>query len=130
MKFLDSTGLSVLWNKIKSSFLSLDGGGEIKSSDKDEGYSIIIGPNNGSSNKKSNVGIYGSIKSTGMLSALMVRDDAAQLSLSRDQSIYDDIELHHLSIDMREDNVENIIQYNNEPYVQSISTEELNEVLV
>ena len=26
MKFLDSTGLGVLWNKIKSSFLSLNGG--------------------------------------------------------------------------------------------------------
>jgi hypothetical protein len=30
MKFLDSTGLGVLWNKIKSSFLSLNGGGLVK----------------------------------------------------------------------------------------------------
>lgn len=27
MKFLDSTGLSILWKKIKSSFLPLDDGG-------------------------------------------------------------------------------------------------------
>lgn len=51
MKFLDSTGLGILWNKIKNSFLALNGGGQnrVKITNYD---SIIFAPTNDYSNRQ------------------------------------------------------------------------------
>lgn len=54
MKFLDSTGLGVLWNKIKSSFLSLNGGGIIGNKDDTSQETFATEIRNGS------ISLYGS----------------------------------------------------------------------
>ena len=79
MKFLDSTGLGVLWNKIKSSFLSLNGGGTIKNN-SDSNRNIEIYADDGDS---SAINIYGSgVSKNKVLASLSGVIDAGSLILS------------------------------------------------
>lgn len=99
MKFLDSTGLDILWKKIKSSFLPLDGGGTIIL----KGSKVTLRNNN---------------------------ESPIMASLGANGITFFDNDHNALSIGPNVNFKENTIKYNNQPLIQSLSDEELNEVLV
>lgn len=100
MKFLDSTGLDILWKKIKSSFLLLDGWGA----------TIIL--------------------KGGKITLRNNNESPIMANLGTDGITFFDNDYNALSIGPDVNFKENTIKYNNEPLIQSLSDEELNEVLV
>ena len=116
MKFLDSTGLSVLWNKIKSTFLPLSGGtmtGDIVRKTPNNTTLYSIGTNG---NVNANEGT-GWIVCTNAISNRKTQIQGGLITISGGDSrveIYSDIiRLNGVSI-----------------IDEAITTEELNEVLV
>lgn len=114
MKFLDSTGLGVLWNKIKSTFLPLSGG------------TMTGGINYKSADKTvlCNIGTNGDINhnnGTGWIRCST--NDGTDLTISGGQiDIYGSKHLQISEDDIKIDDT-SIID-------EAITTEELNEVLV
>lgn len=100
MKFLDSKGLDILWKKIKSSFLALDDGG---------GTIILKG---------------------GTVTFRNNNESPVIANLRANGITFFDNDHNALFIGPNVNFKENTIMYNNQPLIQSLSDEELNEVLV
>lgn len=125
MKFLDSTGLGVLWNKIKSSFLSLNGGGtitntynpsayniQINTTDPDWGGIFITGGQNSINNQRAN---------------LYATDDTGVLRLTWGEQGAD---MNVFEINPSGSNPNEVIKYNGENLIDGITASELNSILV
>lgn len=128
MKFLDSTGLGVLWNKIKSSFLSLNGGGVIKGSgdiSSDEG-NIMIDTTHPDFSRISISGRTTEYKNQDLFD-LYVEENAAYMYLkSGEQGAI----MNTLRFDPSALSPNEVIQLNGEPLIDGITTSELNSILV
>ena len=125
MKFLDSTGLGVLWNKIKSSFLNLNGGGTIVNTYNNGCYNIKI---------ISTDPDWGGIMMTGGVDSaandrvsLYASDDTGVLRLTWGEQGEDRI---IFEINPANENPNEVIKYNGENLIDSITPTELNSILV
>lgn len=102
MKFLDIDGLTTLWNKIKSSFLSLEGGGTIDTRDSSVNIMNSLTPGD-------------SISLDGRYITIYDGDNKIQFGTDKSYIV---------------DEVQDYIQVNGQAYADALTTEELNEVLV
>lgn len=120
MKFVDSTGLSILWNKIKSSFLSLEGGvigNKDNTNQRIEATEISEG----------SITLYSSFNDTED-SNDYYRKTSVRLRVDQYDNILI-IELGDIAVNLEQGDPDNHGRYTIECNT-AITTEELNEVLV
>ena len=119
MKFIDSTGLGILWNKIKSSFLSLEGGGTIKFSDIDA--SIALTKRNNKPNIRLNIPY--DENDCDVFSVDFINDNVV-LNVGIEEGGLNCIRLDSSKT------TQDCIKINTEPYATNIPDNELNEILI